>query len=258
MIDDTEFVNQTINQIKTNIQKVNQYTKQIESIEQKIGTAKDSQELRDSLKKIQDNCKFVLQICQKDVKLLHDYPSTKSGEYKIKKDRLSDELMKTMNAFQKALKAAFEKQIKHNIPAKAFYSNENNSHSFEPALMEANRNNNNAIEQRVQLQQSKSVELQMVQERKANMDKLEKDMVDLNHIFKDLAVIVQDQGEVIDNIEMNVEAVSEFVSDANVKIIEAKRSNEKARKKKCCIWLIIILAIVVLLLILFLALRPYL
>ena len=115
--------------------------------------------------------------------------------------------------------------------------------------MEANRNNNNAIEQRVQLQQSKSVELQMVQERKANMDKLEKDMVDLNHIFKDLAVIVQDQGEVIgklnfcvcvcgslfidlifdsflkDNIEMNVEAVSEFVSDANVKIIEAKRSN---------------------------------
>ena len=115
--------------------------------------------------------------------------------------------------------------------------------------MEANRNNNNAIEQRVQLQQSKSVELQMVQERKANMDKLEKDMVDLNHIFKDLAVIVQDQGEVIgklnfcvcvcgslfidlifdsflkDNIEMNVKAVSEFVSDANVKIIEAKRSN---------------------------------
>ena len=27
MIDDTEFVNQTINQIKTNIQKVNQYSK---------------------------------------------------------------------------------------------------------------------------------------------------------------------------------------------------------------------------------------
>lgn len=65
--------------------------------------------------------------------------------------------------------------------------------------MEANRNNN-AIDQRVQLQQSKSVELQMVQERKANMDKLEKDMVDLNHIFKDLAVIVQEQGEVIGKI----------------------------------------------------------
>lgn len=94
--------------------------------------------------------------------------------------------------------------------------------------MERNYNSNNSndpVEQRQQLQKSKSVELQLVTERQKNFEKLEKDMVDLNHIFKDLAVIVQDQGEVIKNIEMNVEVTLDTVMDANDRIVEAKQLN---------------------------------
>lgn len=53
------------------------------------------------------------------------------------------------------------------------------------------------VQQRVQLQQDNMVELNMVQDRHKDIQKLESDIVDLNSIFKDLSVLVHDQGEVI-------------------------------------------------------------
>lgn len=53
------------------------------------------------------------------------------------------------------------------------------------------------VQQRAQLQQDNLVELNMVQDRHKDIKKLENDIVDLNSIFKDLSVLVHDQGEII-------------------------------------------------------------
>lgn len=53
------------------------------------------------------------------------------------------------------------------------------------------------VQQRAQLQQDNLVELNMVQDRHKDIKKLEGDIVDLNSIFKDLSVLVHDQGEII-------------------------------------------------------------
>lgn len=67
------------------------------------------------------------------------------------------------------------------------------------------------------------VNLVQLQEREAALRKLENDIVDVNTIFKDLAVMVHDQGEVIDSIESNVETVNINVQNANSNLQSAAK-----------------------------------
>ena len=48
-----------------------------------------------------------------------------------------------------------------------------------------------------QQQVQKRVELEIVQERQDQFRQLEGDIVDLNYMFKDLALMVHDQGEIL-------------------------------------------------------------
>ena len=60
--------------------------------------------------KIQNDSKDQLGKCQKSLKEIHYLPSTKSGDLKIQKDRLTDELMKTVTNLQKSVKSCMEKE----------------------------------------------------------------------------------------------------------------------------------------------------
>lgn len=57
-------------------------------------------------------------------------------------------------------------------------------------------------------------------------------------------MMVQAQGEIIDNIEQNIKTAKDYVLKAEVDIEKSKKNMQSARKKKCCI-LIIVLAILV-------------
>ena len=62
--------------------------------------------------------------------------------------------------------------------------------------------------------------------------------MDVNEIFKDLAIMVHEQGEVIDSIEANVDNAATHVETANVQL-EKARHYQKASRRKLCIILII-------------------
>lgn len=78
--------------------------------------------------------------------------------------------------------------------------------------------------QQVQISMENDVNLTQLREREAALVKLESDITDINTIFKDLAVMVHDQGEIIDSIESNVEQVNIRVHDANVNLESARKS----------------------------------
>ena len=56
----------------------------------------------------------------------------------------------------------------------------------------------------------------------------------------DLAILVQQQGEMIDNIENNIKTAKTYVEKGEKNILQAEEYQRSARKKKCCILLIII------------------
>jgi hypothetical protein len=87
--------------------------------------------------------------------------------------------------------------------------------------------NNRLQDDQAQLTMENDINLTQLREREAALRKLENDIVDVNMIFKDLAVMVHDQGDMIDSIESNVEQVQIRVNEANSHLQSAKNSQVK-------------------------------
>ena len=65
--------------------------------------------------------------------------------------------------------------------------------------------------------------LEHLVERERAVTQLEADIMDVNQIFKDLAAMVHDQGEMVDSIEANVETSSIRVNEGTEQLRQAER-----------------------------------
>lgn len=54
-------------------------------------------------------------------------------------------------------------------------------------------------------------DLEFIKEREMVIWQLEVDILDVNQIFKDLVMMIYDQGDLIDSIEVNVESLEVYV-----------------------------------------------
>ena len=87
-----------------------------------------------------------------------------------------------------------------------------------------------------------------IQSRDKEISAIAKNIEELSAIFKELAVLVIDQGTILDRIDYNMEAVVEHTKTGIQQLEKAEKSQKSARPMKCIICLI--LTIMVLLLIL--------
>jgi t-SNARE complex subunit (syntaxin) len=77
---------------------------------------------------------------------------------------------------------------------------------------------------------------------------LEQSVAELHQMFLDFALLTEQQGELLDQIEFQVKQAGDYVEDANVDLYEGIVYQSKIRKKQCWIILIVVVLIVVLLL----------
>ena len=87
-----------------------------------------------------------------------------------------------------------------------------------------------------------------LEERHRDIKNLEKSILQVHQMIIELSKLVQLQGEMIDNIEVNIQKAKDYVIKGEKHIVKAKKNMESARKKRCCILLIIIGVLVVILL----------
>jgi t-SNARE complex subunit (syntaxin) len=76
---------------------------------------------------------------------------------------------------------------------------------------------------------------------------LEQSVAELNQMFLDFALLTEQQGELLDQIEFQVKQAGDYIEDANVDVYESIEYQRKIRKKQCWIILIVIILTVVLL-----------
>merc|ERR1712025_1346812 len=98
---------------------------------------------------------------------------------------------------------------------------------------------------KTQLMLEEEQNLEQLQERERAVRQLEADIGDVNQIFKDLAAMVHDQGEMVDSIEANVESASIRVTEGTEQLRQAERYQNKARKKKMILAIIGIVVLVI-------------
>ncbi|XP_076463332.1 syntaxin-like [Babylonia areolata] len=95
--------------------------------------------------------------------------------------------------------------------------------------------------------------LRELEERQKDILALEKSVTEVNTLFKELNLMVAQQGETLDNIERNVEDVHVHVEKGNTQLNEAVISQSKARRKKFCCFGIIGVVVVILIVIIIVA-----
>lgn len=88
----------------------------------------------------------------------------------------------------------------------------------------------------------------LIIEREGEIRQIEQSVGELNELFRDVAHIVREQGDMIDAIDVNVENTLTDTRGADIELRSASRYQKAARNKACCLLLIIgiVLLIVIL------------
>mmetsp|Transcript_24195 Transcript_24195/g.43722 ORF Transcript_24195/g.43722 Transcript_24195/m.43722 type:complete len:302 (-) Transcript_24195:213-1118(-) len=76
---------------------------------------------------------------------------------------------------------------------------------------------------------------------------LEQSVAELHQMFLDFALLTEQQGELLDQIEFNVRSAADYVEEGNVDLFESIEFQKKIRKKQCWMMIIAIIATIVIL-----------
>lgn len=76
---------------------------------------------------------------------------------------------------------------------------------------------------------------------------LEQSVAELHQMFLDFALLTEQQGELLDQIEFQVKQAGDYVEEANVDVHQAIEYQKAIRKKQCWIILIAVIAVIVVL-----------
>lgn len=108
-----------------------------------------------------------------------------------------------------------------------------------------------AIFQKAILEQGRGQVLDTVaeiQERHEAVREMEKGLLELHSVFMDMAVLVEAQGEMLDNIATQVSKSVDYVKKGTVALSQAKEYQKKSRKWMCyaiiCLLMIIVVSVV--------------
>uniref|UniRef100_A0A0E0L8D6 t-SNARE coiled-coil homology domain-containing protein n=1 Tax=Oryza punctata TaxID=4537 RepID=A0A0E0L8D6_ORYPU len=95
--------------------------------------------------------------------------------------------------------------------------------------------------------------LQEIQERHDTVKEIERKLLELQQIFLDMSVLVEAQGEILDNIESQVSGAAEHIQ-TGTNLLQKARFLQKNTRKWTCIGIVILLIII---LIVVLSLKPW-
>lgn len=71
-------------------------------------------------------------------------------------------------------------------------------------------------------------------------------MDELFELFQELAVLIQAQGEMLDNIENNLDQAHDYVEKAEVQLQHAQEIHDKTKSRMCCVLICIAIAFLIL------------
>ncbi|XP_061098154.1 syntaxin-7 isoform X1 [Conger conger] len=190
--------NQLAQTIGSNILKISQQTSEIQRIVNLLGTPQDTSELRQQLKQKQQHVGQLAKETDRCMKEFGSLPvTTELRQRKIQKERLVNDFSNALAIFQKTQRQAAQKErefvdrVRANSRLSVGYTDEEArgyTSPFESSGQSQAQTQEDAITED---------DLQLILERESSIRQLESDIMDINEIFKDLGMLVHDQGEMI-------------------------------------------------------------
>lgn len=72
---------------------------------------------------------------------------------------------------------------------------------------------------------------------------LEASVAELHQMFVDFALLTEQQGELLDQIEFQVKAAGDYIDEANTQLVESIQYQKSIRKRQLCIVMILMVVI---------------
>jgi len=216
---------------------------QVQKLAQIVGTSSDNKRVREQLSGQISKATNLLGETQQTIKRLESITSTSSRDKKQKVKKLATDFEEKFNApfnllIQQA-KERLELPLNGNVKGKEtteYYRDEDK----ESLLVRRQE------QEFQQLEDDSSFQDSIIKEREREIKDIQVQMIQVNEIFKDLAKLVEDQGEMIDNIQTNISHASANVESAADEVSEANKLGQSARRKYCYLALIVTIIVAVL------------
>ncbi|XP_049353644.1 syntaxin-22-like [Solanum verrucosum] len=223
-----------------------------------LGTPKDTPELRDKLHKTRLHIGQLVKDTSAKLKQASetDHRIEVSASKKITDAKLAKDFQAVLKEFQKAQRLAAERETSYSpfVPQSVLPSSSTDS--------EIDVSSDKGQEQRALLVESRRQEVVLldneisfneaiIEERDQGIQEVQQQIGEVNEIFKDLAVLVHEQGTMIDDIGSNIENSHAATAQGRTQLAKAAKTQRSNSSLTCL--LMVIFGIVLLIVIIVLA-----
>jgi len=183
-----------------------------------------------------------------------------SAEQRIKKmhyTMITKEFCDTMNEVN-AIQSNYQEKLKEKMVRQLAVMNPDGTDYTNEQINEMIESGKTSIWTQNLLRETEDArqKLNAVQARHEEIVKLERSIMEVHEMFLDLAVLVESQGAMINNIEDNVLKTTDYVRTANVDLTAAAEHNRSFNKKRWCLIGIVVVIILIIVIILAIEFAP--
>ncbi|KAK4769542.1 hypothetical protein SAY86_027692 [Trapa natans] len=221
-----------------------------------LGTPKDNPELREKLRKTRLHINQLVKDTSDGLKQASeiDHHAGISKSKKITDAKLAKDFQAVLKEFQKAQRLAAERETAYALPQAAlpssYSSNEldissDKTPEKQALLVESQRQEVLLLDNEIVFNEA------IIEEREQGIQEIQQQIGEVNDIFKDLAVLVHEQGTMIDDIGTHIENSHAATAQANSNLVKAAKT-QRSNSSLACL-LLVIFGVVLLIVIIVLA-----
>ncbi|KAJ4773031.1 Syntaxin related protein [Rhynchospora pubera] len=222
-----------------------------------LGTPKDTPDLRERLHKTRAYITDLVKDTSEKLKQASeaDHRTQVSASKKIADAKLAKDLQAVLKEFQKAQRLAVEREsayapfISSSLLPSSYNASEvetsPDKSSEQQALLQSARQELLFLDNEIVYNEA------VIEERDQGIQEIQQQIGEVNEIFKDLAVLVHDQGAIIDDIDTHIENSVAATAQARAQLVKAAKTQKSSSSLICL--LLVIFGVVLLIVIIVLA-----
>ncbi|XP_076881916.1 syntaxin-22-like [Bidens hawaiensis] len=243
--------------IASGIFQINTAVSTFQRLVNTLGTPKDTPELRDKLHKTRLHIGQLVKDTSEKLKQASetDHRAEVSASKKITDAKLAKDFQAVLKEFQKAQRLSAERETAYSpsvpqpIPSSRNEASEVDSSSGrspeqQALLFESRRQEVLLLDNEIAFNEA------IIEERDQVIQEIQNQIGEVNEIFKDLAVLVHEQGAMIDDIGSNIENSHAATAQGKSHLLKASKAQKSNSSMTCLLFVIlgIVLLIVVIIL----------
>ncbi|CCU78367.1 unnamed protein product [Blumeria hordei] len=217
-----------------------------------LGTKRDTERVREAVHNLLEKSTEDFKEVGEGVKKIQSWEDL-SPSQKYTQQKVAREFQNNLSEFQSVQRRALEKQRTQASVARTALEQQSVTENSEILDRQDQQQQNEFLQQpreELRLASQDEVDFQdsLIVERETEIRNIEQGVAELNELFRDVALIVNEQGDMLDTIHDNVENARTDTRGADLELRSAARYQKRARSKACCLLLIlsVILTVIIL------------